>query len=170
VTDTGEETEMNIFDCAISMEEDARAYYKKIADVSTIPEIKNLLTLLAEAEQEHRDILASMKESLAPQKAEFSVLKDAACVFRPLLGKRDLMEELKDDPDAYRHIVIREEEDVRFYEDLAAKAQDGESRQILLLIAAEERKHLSIVENIYSFVESPRNYLAWGEFSNIKEY
>jgi rubrerythrin len=161
---------MNIFDCAISMEEDARAYYKKLADASTIPEIKNLLSLLAEAEQEHRNALAGMKERLLPQKAEFSVLKDAACVFKPLLGKRNLMEDLKDDPDAYRHIVMREEEDVRFYEDLAAKEQDGESRELLLLLADEERKHLSIVENIYSFVESPKSYLAWGEFSNISEY
>jgi rubrerythrin len=161
---------MNIFDCAISMEEDACAYYKKLAAASTIPEIRNLLSILAAAEREHRDALAGMKESLAPQKAELSVLNDAACVFRPLLGKRDLMEELKDDPDAYRHIVRREEEDVRFYEDLAAKAQDRESRELLLMIADEERKHLSIVENIYSFVESPKSYLAWGEFSNIKEY
>ena len=30
--------------------------------------------------------------------------------------------------------------------------------------------NLSIVENIYSFVESPKSFLAWGEFSNLKEY
>jgi hypothetical protein len=38
------------------------------------------------------------------------------------------------------------------------------------MIAEEERKQLNIVENIYSFVESPKTYLAWGEFSNLKEY
>jgi rubrerythrin len=114
--------------------------------------------------------MVKMKQNLEPQKAGFSVLQNASCVFRPLLGKRELMEELKNDPDAYRHIVRREEEDVRFYEDLAAKAKDSESRALLLMIADEERKHLSIVENIYSFVESPKSYLAWGEFSNIKEY
>jgi len=152
------------------MEEDATAFYKRVSDASTIPEIKNLLSLLAEAEQEHRDALVKMKQTLEPQKVGFSVLQNASCVFRPLLGKRDLMEELKNDPDAYRHIARREEEDVRFYEDLAAKVQDRESRELLLMIADEERKHLSIVENIYSFVESPKSYLAWGEFSNIKEY
>ena len=45
-----------------------------------------------------------------------------------------------------------------------------ETRELLLMIAHEERKHLSIVENIYTFVESPKSYLAWGEFSNLKEY
>jgi hypothetical protein len=37
-------------------------------------------------------------------------------------------------------------------------------------IAEEEKKHLNIIENIYSFVESPRTYLAWGEFSNLEAY
>lgn len=161
---------MNIFDCAIRMEEDASAFYKRLADASTIPEIKNLLSILADAEQEHRDALVKMKQNLEPQKAEFSVLENASCVFRPLLGKRDLMEGLEDDPDGYRQIVRREEEDVRFYEELATKADNEDSRRLLLRIADEERRHLSIVENIYSFVESPKTYLAWGEFSNLKEY
>jgi len=161
---------MNIFDCAISMEEDASAYYRKLAEAVTIPEIKNLLSILAAAEEEHRDALVRMKENLDAQKGGFSVLKGASCAFRPLLGKRDVMEGLKDDPDAYKQVVRREEEDVRFYEELAAKAPSGEARSLLLKLADEERKHLSIVENIYAFVESPKTYLAWGEFSNLGEY
>jgi len=39
---------------------------------------------------------------------------------------------------------------------------------IMFKIAKEERKHLSIVKNIYSFVESPKYFLASGEFSNLK--
>ena len=161
---------MNIFDCAISMEEDASAYYKKLSAEVNIPEIKSLLSILAAAELEHRDALLRMKNNPNSQHAGFTVLKEASCTFRPLLGKRDLMDGLENDPDAYKQIVRREEEDVRFYEELAANAQNEESRKLLLSIADEERKHLSIVENIYSFVESPKNYLAWGEFSNLKEY
>lgn len=161
---------MNIFDCAIAMEEDASSYYRKLSESATIPEMKNLLSILAAAEQEHRDALVRMKESMDPQKVEFGVLDGASCVFKPLMGKRDLIAALKDDPDAYKQVVRREEEDVKFYEELAAKAQDEGTRGLLLKIADEERKHLSIVENIYAFVESPQTYLAWGEFSNLSEY
>ena len=161
---------MNIFDCAISKEEEARGYYEELARMTDVPELKTLFSMLASSEQEHYDALIKMKERIDPKKDRFAALQEAACLFTPLLAKRDLMAELKDDPDAYRHAVKREEEDVRFYEDLAAKAQDEESRRVLLMIADEERKHLSIVENIFSFVESPRTYLAWGEFSNLKEY
>ena len=80
------------------------------------------------------------------------------------------MAELKEDPDAYKHVVKEEEDGVKFYEELAAQAKDEGTRAILVKIAEQERKHLDIVENIYSFVESPKNYLAWGEFSNLKEY
>ncbi len=37
------------------------------------------------------------------------------------------------------------------------------------MLAEDEKEHLSIVENIYEFVEKPRTFLAWGEFSNLKE-
>jgi rubrerythrin len=161
---------MNIFDCAVSMEDDASAYYRKLSEEVKVPEIKNLLSLLAAAEEEHRDVLLKIKENFNMQEREFAVLEGAACAFRPLLGKRDIIEELKDDPDAYRQLVRREEEDVRFYEELAAKAENEEARKLLLKIADEEKRHLSIVENIYAFVESPKSYLASGEFSNLGEY
>ena len=161
---------MDIFDCAIKMEEDARGYYEKLAAKATVSELKNLFSLLAAAEQEHHAALVRMKESVDPGKAEFKALKEAACVFQPLLAKRDLMDELKEDPDAFKHAVGREEVNVRFYDELARQAKDDASRKILLMIADEKRRHLSIVENIYAFVESPKNYLAWGEFSNLKDY
>jgi hypothetical protein len=42
--------------------------------------------------------------------------------------------------------------------------------KILQMLADEERKHLEIMENIYDFVEAPKNYLAWGEFGNLKDF
>jgi rubrerythrin len=161
---------MNVFDCAIKMEEEARMYYEKLAATTAVPELKNLFTLLAAAEQEHHDALVKMKNNVDPQKAQFKALQEAACLFKPLLAKRDIMAELKEDHDAYQHVVKEEERGIMFYEDLAAQAKEEGTREILLKIAAEERKHMNIVENIYSFVEEPKNYLAWGEFSNLKEF
>jgi rubrerythrin len=164
-----EEIAMNIFDCAIKMEDEARVYYEKLAAATVVPELKNLFTILAAAEQEHHDALVETKRSIDPKKVRFDALHEAACVFKPLLAKRDLMVELKDDPDSYKHVVKEEEEGILLYEELATQAEDEGTREILLMIASEERKHLNIVQNIYSFVESPKNYLAWGEFSNLEE-
>ena len=161
---------MNIVDCALKMEVGARMNYETLAATTGIPELKQLFTLLAEAEQEHHDALETLKSSVDPAKAEFRALQEAACVFHSLVGKRDSMDELNEDTDMYQQVVKEEQDAISFYEELAVQAGGRGVGEILLKIAAEERKHLSIVENIYAFVESPKNFLAWGEFSNLKEY
>jgi rubrerythrin len=161
---------MNIFDCAIKMEEEARMYYEQLAANAAVPELKNLFTMLAESEQEHRDALVELKESKEHIIAGFKELQGAACHFKPLLAKSDLKVEQLEKSDAYLEIVKEEEKGVQFYMDLAAQTKDENARKILLMIAKEERKHLSIVKNMYSFVESPKNFLASAEFSNLKEY
>ena len=50
---------MNIFDCAIKMEEEAKLYYEKLAAATNVPELKNLFTMLAAAEQEHHEALVA---------------------------------------------------------------------------------------------------------------
>jgi len=161
---------MNIFDCAIKMEEEARKYYEQLAADTAVPELKDLFTMLAESEQEHHDALVKLKESLAPMKTQFKDLQGAACHFKPLLAKKDLKAEPLEKSDAYLNIVKKEEDGIQFYVDLAVQAKDENARKVLIMIAKEERKHLSIVKNIYSFVESPKNFLASAEFSNLKEY
>lgn len=161
---------MNIFDCAIRMEEEARKHYEKQAAAAVVPELKNLFTMLSESEQEHHDALLKLKESTAPMKTEFKDLQGAACHFMPLLAKNDLKDEPVEESDAYMDIVNEEEKGVQFYVDLAAQSKDEYTRKVLLMIAKEERKHLSIVKNIYSFVQSPKTFLASAEFSNLKEY
>lgn len=161
---------MDIFECAIKMEEEARSYYEKLAASAVVPELKNLFTLLSESEQEHHDALVELRESNAPLNIQFKDLQGAACHFKPLLEKNGLKEEPIEESDAYVNIVNEEEKSVQFYVDSAAQAEDENTRKILLMIAKEERKHLSIVKNIYSFVESPKTFLASAEFSNLKEY
>jgi len=161
---------MNIFDCAIKREEEARKYYEKLAAAAVVPELKNLFTMLSESEQEHHDALVKLQERSASLKIQFKVLQEAACHFKPLHVGNDLKAEPFEASDAYKIIVNEEEEGVQFYVDLAAQTKDENTRKILLMIAKEERKHLSIIKNIYSFVESPKSFLASAEFSNLKEY
>lgn len=161
---------MNVFDCAIKRKEDSSKNYEKLATITAVPELKTLFTILAASEQEHRDALEKMKSNLDSEGITFHALQDATCQFTDLLDQHALMTELKEDYDAYRHVIKEEEDGIRFYKELAAQTENEGARRILLSIADEERKHLSIVENIYFFVESPKNYLANAEFSNLKKY
>jgi len=159
---------MNVLDFALKMEADGKAYYEKLASQSETKELKNLFTLLADAEQSHYDALLARKNETAFARAESTVLEQAKNIFERLIelsGDGPLVV----DVDGYRHAVKAEQHSIGFYENSAGKEENLEVRHLLQALADEEKVHLNIVENIYDFVESPRCFLAWREFSNLKE-
>ena len=161
---------MNIIECAIKKEQDAKSWYEQLAANVDTPALKDLYSVLAASEDEHFRALCSLKAGEGGESASFVALDQAACAFRPLIDQKDQAAALKRDPDGYRQILAEEEDTIRLYEDLAAHAGDNGARKLLEKLVSEEKRHLSIVENVFDFVESPRTYLAWGEFSNLREY
>jgi rubrerythrin len=160
---------MNVFDCAIKIEEEAKKYYERLGSESSRPEMKHLFSMLAASEEELRDNLIKLKGSLPPERAQLDALDGTVCRFRPLLTERELLEEAQDDPDLYKFAMREEEQEIKFYEELAEKTGDPATRRSLLMLAEEERRHLNVVEHIYDFAEAPKTFLAWGEFSNLRE-
>jgi rubrerythrin len=156
---------MNIFDCAIKIDERAKQCYELLERESTDSERKNLFSMLAGAEREHIATLTRMKAGIACS----AELAEPECPLKPIMGKEKVLQAVQRDPDFFLHAVSGEEEEIRHFEELAARAQDEQMRQGLLLLAQEERRHLQQVEHIYTFAEAPRTYLAWQEFSNLHE-
>lgn len=160
---------MNIFDFALKMEEDGKAYYEKLAAETSIPEFKSIFSLLAAAEQVHHDALLAMKKGVDTAQADSKVLAQAKNIFEKLLKMNETHDTLQFDRDGYLHAINAEEESIKFYENAAKRENNESAKNLLLMLAEDEKEHLSIVENIYEFVEKPRTFLAWGEFSNLKE-
>jgi rubrerythrin len=156
---------MNIFDCAIKIEEETKQYYEGLEAETSTPELKHLFSLLAASKEQYRDNLLKMKKA-APEKLQMEGLDGAACRFRPPLTQRELLEEAENDPDLYKFTVREEEQEIALFEELSHMAQDKETAKSLRMLARSERRHLTMLENIYAFVEAPKNYLAWGEFGN----
>lgn len=159
---------MNVFDCAIKIEEETKAYYEGLREEASDPEMKLLFSMLAASEDEHKKSLLRLKESVSLDKARMDGLDTAACSYRPFLTQRELLEETDRDPDLYLFSIKKEEQEIRFYEELANMTADEATRKSLLMLADEERRHLEMLENIYAFVEAPKSYLEWGEFSNLR--
>ena len=159
---------MNVLDFAMKMEADGKAYYEKLAAECDDRELKNLFVLLAEAEQTHYDALQARKQEKAFAAVESRVLERAKNIFQRLLETKG-KSALRIDSDGYRHAIKAEEESIGFYQASAEKEQTPEVRRLLQALADEEKVHLNIIENIYEFVESPKFFLAWREFSNLKE-
>lgn len=160
---------MDIIECAIKKEQEAKQWYEQLAGQVTTPELKELYTILAASEDEHFRALEGLRKEEGGE-VDFVALEGAACAFKPLMARLDAATALKGDADGFRRILTEEDENVKFYEELAAHAGDKRTKKLLARLTAEEKRHRSIVENIFTFVESPRTYLAWGEFSNLAEY
>lgn len=160
---------MNIIECTIKMKEETRAHYERLAAAVTENELKRLFSMLAEAEVEHIEKLVALKDTMnANDTVSFDKLDESVCVFSPHIDPRHLAESLRDDPDAYMHVVHEEEETIEFFDQLKNQSENEQMKKICQELAEKEREHLTMLENIYFFVEEPRTYLEWGEFSNLK--
>ena len=160
---------MNILDFAMKMELDGKAYYEKLADETAVAGLKSIFTSLAKDEQKHYEIILSLKSGTNRKMADSTVLETAKNLFEEIAADRDIAGSLKKSLDGYQQARKIEADSVRFYEDLAKKEDNPETVQLLLRIANEEKKHFNIMDNLYDYTLAPQNFLAWGEFSNLKE-
>lgn len=160
---------MDVIDQALQLEADGRDYYERLAAETDSRELKALFTLLAQAEQTHYDALKERRGALLAGKG--NVAEQARNIFQTLLAQRELDRELAlpPDHDAYRLAIRAEEESIAYYNRAAEEQGSPELRELLLDLAAEEKLHLNIIENICEFVESPKYFLEWCEFGNLKE-
>jgi len=159
---------MNIIDCTIKMRKEAQANYANLSLAAADKELKRLFSLLAVAEDEHIDKLTAIKAEVMISPTTEYRLDDSVCAYRTRLNPDNLGEALRNDPDAYLHVLKDEEKSIKFFDSLAVHAESETMRKVCLAVAEKEREHLRVVENIYSFVEEPQTYLEWGEFSNLK--
>ena len=161
---------MNLFDFAMKMELDGKAYYEELAFATPVAGLKTIFTRLAADEQKHYETIQKIKAGVPGAMVDTTVLEDAKNVFIGLKEDRSIVGSLRKDLDGYQHAMKVEAASVRLYEDLAKKVDSPDTTQLVLKIANEEKKHYNIMENLYDFVLAPQNFLAWGEFSNLKEF
>jgi rubrerythrin len=162
---------MNVYEFAMKMELDGKAFYEKLSAGTTIVGLKNIFSMLADDEQKHHDTVEEMKAKAGKaEMGESKALEHAQNMFVDLIAGRDSLDTMKEDLDGYRLALKIEADSVRFYENAAKKERREDVKAILHRIAEEEKDHFNIVENIYDFVLKPKYFLAWGEFSNLKEF
>ncbi len=160
---------MDVFEFALKMEMDGKAYYEKLKDETDIIGLKTIFTNLAADEQKHYEIIQSIKAGYAKPMTDTTVLEEAKNIFEKLMNDKNIVGSMHKSLDGYQHARKIEADSVQFYEDAAKKENNPETRQLLQKIADEEKKHYNIMDNLYDFTLAPQNFLAWGEFSNLKE-
>lgn len=160
---------MNIFDFAMKMELDGKAYYEKLAADASDEGLKSIFTNLAADEQKHYEIIQAIKSGTKLKMTDSTVSEKAKNLFEKLMTDKSIAATLNKSLEGYQHARKIEADSVKLYEDMAKKEDNPETVQLLLRIANEEKKHFNILDNLYDFTLAPQYYLEWVEFSNLKE-
>lgn len=160
---------MNIFEFAMKMELDGKAYYEKLAAETAVAGLKTIFIRLAADEQKHYDTIQTMKSGSSGTMADSTVLEEAKNLFADLTGDKNIAGSLTGSLAGYEHARKVEADSVRFYENAAGNEGNPDTAKILLRIASEEKKHYNIMDNLCDYTLAPQYFLAWGEFSNLKE-
>lgn len=162
---------MNTLDFLISFENDCLSFYEVLASGTSDPELKRLYGLLAETRKRHSGLLEAMKGEICGEDFASELTERAGHVVngcRVALFNHDLIREMRNDHDAFGHVVHAEEEMIKLCEGMA-RAEEAENVKALLnWFVKDEKRCLEEIEGIYDFVEAPHCYLEWGEFPNLR--
>jgi rubrerythrin len=161
--------DMNIFEFAMEKEKYSEDYYRRLAGKSNNKGLETVFNMLADEEAKHYKIVSDMKEDIAPDLAETTVLSDAKDVFAKMCESVQNFNLDASQTELYRKALKIEKQSQDFY---LGKANEVEKTQkeIFLKLADEEKKHYFLLENIIDFVSRPKTWLENAEFYHLDEY
>jgi rubrerythrin len=134
-----------IIQFAIEKEIEAQDFYKKASEEESLSGSRQMLLDFANEEKKHQEMLENLdKQTVMETKIEPI----------PDLKRSDYMKKMDYTPGmGYRDILItgmkREEEAVNLYENLKARTENDEIKQVFQLLVQEESKHKLALEKLY---------------------
>jgi len=158
---------LNLIEEALRFEEEGRAFFLKAAGKTRNPFGKLMFEAIADSELKHMEQLREIQEELnrhgqwPDQCAAFESLGPVRNVFERALA--ELTDRVRGDTDDVKATELArayEEKGIRFYQDLAAKAQGDVERLFYERLAEEERGHLIILEDMHQYFVDPVHWFS----------
>ena len=164
---------MNVFEFAMRMEEDGRAFYLENADKAGHPALKRVLVELAEDELKHYNIFKAMRDG---HKAEYkeaektTILSTVKNVFESLKAQKKEFSFRTDARNIWTEAQEIERKSEDFYRQRAEEMENDSQKHILNRIADEEHKHWVTMQNVIQFLDRPRQWLEDAEWGVLEDY
>jgi rubrerythrin len=160
---------MDIFDYAMKMEKDGEGYYREIAGKCGNKGLKNILTMLADEEVKHFEILRQMKTK-TPKLTDTDLLSNVKNVFEKMKDSKESFNFDASQKEFYKKAQQLEKQSEELYLGKSKELTDKAQKEIFLKIADEEKRHFFILENIIEFISRPETWLEDAEFYKIEKY
>lgn len=163
---------MNVFDHAMKMEQDGRAFYLENAGKIAEPALKRVLRELAEDELKHYQIFKSMRDR---EKAEYreaektTIVTTIKNVFEEMRNQTREFSFPKNLRGIWETACDIEKKSESFYRQQAQGISDEDQKHIWNRIADEEHRHWHAIEQVIQFLDRPRQWLADAEWNSLEE-
>ena len=165
---------MDAIEFAMQMELEGREFYRRSAQNTSEPELKEILQYLADEETRHYNFFKRLSEGRS-QEAEHELeagtsLQDTRNLFVQLSeeGKDKRFEE--NARVVWLEAMKIEEKSVRLYTTESRKERNPERRALLSRIAEEEQNHVYLIDNVLSFMTDPAAFNESQKFAKFKSW
>ncbi len=160
---------MDIYKYAMQMEVDGRHFYLDMMNKTNNKGLKNILTMMADAEAKHYNVILDMQNN---DKTEFSadteVLTNVKNIFVKMKEEKDFDVDISQ-AEFYKKALKVEADTQKFYLERADEEKDPHRKEIFLKLAEEEKNHCVLLENIIGFVSQPADWLENPEWYHLDE-
>lgn len=160
---------MSLYDVALQMENDSRAFYLKQAEAATNDGLKQIFFKMADDEKRHYEYVRSLgfaNEAFV----ETDVLVDVKNVFYKLLEDKVTFEMDLSTIEAYEFARNMEIESAEYYKKMQGETEDPKALDLLKMLEREERKHILTLEDIILYMKKPETWVEDAEFTIREEY
>jgi rubrerythrin len=159
----------DIFEYAMQMEKDGEDYYRRATQQTGNKGMKTILTMLADEEVKHYNILEKIKTQKT-QIVESEILTDAKNVFVQIKESGDSFDFDINEVELYKKARDIEKKSRDFYAEKANEVTEKYQKKLFLKLADEEQKHYVLMDNIIEFVSQPEHWLENAEFFHMEDY
>ncbi len=161
---------MDALELAISMELDLENFYRKQSELNKENSLNVVFTLLAKEEENHAQILIQNAEKLTLPLEDSEILSEVHSIFRNMNDFQSDIKNLPSQLDAYRMALEKEQESLKFYQDLYDEATEERSKTVFGYLIKQEEKHSIILEELIKLVNRPEEWVESAEFGIREEY
>ncbi len=161
---------MDILELALSMELDLEKFYKEQAELNKDNSLKVVFTMLAKEEENHANILKANADKLTLALEDTNILSEVQSIFKSMVNFTSDIKDIPDQLDTYRMALEKEEESLKFYQDLYADVSDEQSKTVFQYLIKQEDKHCVILEELVKLLTRPEEWIESADFGMREDY
>ncbi len=145
-------------------------FYKKQAESNKDNSLKVVFDMLAKEEENHSRILSANADKLTIPLEESHILNESQLIFKNLEPVKSDIHKTPTQLELYRYALDKEEESVKLYRDLYAKATTDEVKTVFSYLIKQEETHCIIIGELVKLVSRPEEWVESPEFGLREEY